>query len=45
LSRCQYRHLRRHESTSDLARILADLTTLDPALAAAAKAATKRRAN
>jgi tetratricopeptide (TPR) repeat protein len=37
LSRCQYRHLRRRESTSDLARIVADLTSLDPVLAAAMK--------
>jgi tetratricopeptide (TPR) repeat protein len=35
LSRCQYRHLRRREPTSDLARIVADLTSLDPILAAA----------
>jgi tetratricopeptide (TPR) repeat protein len=37
LSRCQYRHLRRREPTSDLARIVADLTSLDPILAAAVK--------
>jgi tetratricopeptide (TPR) repeat protein len=37
LSRCQYRHLRRRESTSDLARIVTDLTSLDPVLAAAMK--------
>jgi tetratricopeptide (TPR) repeat protein len=37
LSRCQYRHLRRRESKSDLARIVADLTNLDPVLAAAAR--------
>jgi tetratricopeptide (TPR) repeat protein len=37
LSRCQYRHLRRREPTSDLARIVADLTSLDPTLAAARK--------
>ena len=36
LSRCQYRHLRRREPTADLARIATDLTSLDPALAAAA---------
>lgn len=36
LSRCQYRRLRRREPTSDLARIVADLTSLDPVLAAAA---------
>ena len=36
LSRCQYRPLRRREPTSDLARIVADLTSLDPVLAAAA---------
>ncbi len=36
LSRCQYRHLRRRETTSDLARIVNDLTALDPALAEAA---------
>jgi tetratricopeptide (TPR) repeat protein len=35
LSRCQYRHLRRREPTADLARIAADLTSLDPALGAA----------
>jgi tetratricopeptide (TPR) repeat protein len=37
LSRSQYRHLRRREPTSDLARIVTDLTTLDPILAAAAR--------
>lgn len=37
LSRCQYRHLRRREPTSDLARIATDLTSLDPILAAAVK--------
>lgn len=37
LSRCQYRHLRRREPTSDLAHIVADLTRLDPVLAAAAR--------
>jgi hypothetical protein len=37
LSRSQCRHLRRREPTSDLARIVADLTTLDPILAAAAR--------
>lgn len=33
LSRCQYRHLRRREPTADLARIVADLISLDPSLA------------
>jgi TIR domain len=28
LSRCQYRHLRHHEPTTDLARLVADLTNL-----------------
>jgi hypothetical protein len=37
LSRCQYRHLRYREPTADLARIVTDLTSLDPALAAAAR--------
>lgn len=37
LSRCQYRHLRRREPTAGLARIVADLTNLDPVLAAAAR--------
>ena len=37
LGRCQYRHLRRREPTSDLARIVAELTSLDPILAAAVK--------
>jgi len=37
LSRCQYRHLRRREPTSDLARIVTDLISLDPALAAAVR--------
>lgn len=37
LSRCQYRHLRRREPTSDLAHLVADLTRLDPVLAAAAR--------
>jgi WD40 repeat protein len=32
LSRCQYRHLRRREPTSDLARIVADLANIDPKL-------------
>jgi hypothetical protein len=40
LSRCQARHLRQRESTSDLARIVTDLTTLDPFLAAKANAGT-----
>lgn len=37
LSRCQYRYLRRREPTSDLAQLVADLTRLDPVLAAAAR--------
>jgi hypothetical protein len=37
LSRCQYRHLRRREPTTDLARIVTDLTSLEPTLAAAAR--------
>ena len=37
LSRCQYRHLRRREPMSDLARIATDLVSIDPALAAAAR--------
>ena len=45
LSRSQYRHLRRREPTSDLARIVADLTTLDPILARLPTAATTRHAN
>lgn len=32
LSRCQYRYLRRREPTTDLDRIVADLTGLDPTL-------------
>jgi len=36
LSRCQYRQLRRRETTSDLARIVTDLTSEDPVLAEAA---------
>jgi hypothetical protein len=36
LSRCQARRLRRREPTADLARLVADLRDLDPALAAAA---------
>lgn len=35
LGRCQYRRLRHHDSTADLARIVADLTGLDPVLAEA----------
>ena len=35
LSRCQARYLRRREPTTDLNRIVADLTALDPALAMA----------
>ncbi|HEX4703555.1 MAG TPA: TIR domain-containing protein [Pseudonocardiaceae bacterium] len=34
LSRCQYRRLRRREPVADLARIVTDLTSLDPTLAA-----------
>lgn len=37
LSRCQYRRLRRREPTADLARIVADLTSIDPSLAADAR--------
>jgi hypothetical protein len=37
LSRCQYRRLRHHDPTADLARIVADLVGLDPVLAAAAR--------
>jgi hypothetical protein len=37
LSRCQYRNLRRREPSADLARIVTDLISLDPALAAAAR--------
>jgi hypothetical protein len=37
LSRCQYRRLRHHDSTADLARIVGDLTSLDPGLAAAVR--------
>jgi hypothetical protein len=37
LSRCQYRYLRRREPTAGLARIVTDLTNLDPVLAAAAR--------
>jgi hypothetical protein len=37
LSRCQYRRLRHHDPVADLARIVTDLTDLDPALAAAAR--------
>lgn len=37
LSRCQYRRLRRRAPTDDLARIVTDLTGLDPVLAAAAR--------
>jgi hypothetical protein len=33
LSRCQYRRLRHKDSTADLARIVTDLTRLDPSLA------------
>ncbi len=34
LGRCQYRRLRHRDPTADLARIVADLTSLDPFLAA-----------
>jgi hypothetical protein len=34
LGRCQYRHLRRREPTMGLARLVADLSSLDPVLAA-----------
>lgn len=37
LSRCQYRRLRHHDATTDLARIVTDLTSLDPTLAASAR--------
>lgn len=40
VSRCQYRRLRYLDSTADLARIVADLTGLDPALADALAATT-----
>lgn len=33
LSECQYRHLRRREANSDLARLITDLTSLDTTLA------------
>jgi TIR domain-containing protein len=36
LGRCQHRPLRRRETTSDLARLVTDLTRLDPVLTAAA---------
>jgi len=36
LGRCQCRHLRRREPTASLARIVSDLISLDPVLAAAA---------
>jgi tetratricopeptide repeat protein/TIR domain-containing protein/NB-ARC domain-containing protein len=36
LGRCQYRRLRRREPIADLARIVTDLTALDPALTVAA---------
>jgi len=42
LSRCQYRHLRRREPTTDLARVAADLISLDPVLAAAARGRDSR---
>lgn len=37
LSRCQYRRLRHREPATDLGRIVSDLASLDPALAAAAR--------
>jgi tetratricopeptide (TPR) repeat protein len=37
LGRCQYRQLRRREPVSDLARIIMDLTELDPTLAVTAR--------
>lgn len=37
LSRCQYRHLRRRETTADLARIVTDLIHFDPSLDADAR--------
>ncbi len=37
LSRCQYRHLRRREPTTDVARIIGNLISLDQGLAAAAR--------
>lgn len=37
LSRCQYRQLRHREPVSDLARIIMDLTELDPTLAVTAR--------
>lgn len=42
LSRCQYRYLRRREPTADLARIVGDLTSGDPELAAAAHSRDNR---
>jgi hypothetical protein len=41
LSRCQYRRLRHHDPTADLARIVTDLASLDPTLAAAARSRDK----
>lgn len=38
LSECQYRHLRHRDATADLARLVADLTDLDPTLAEIARA-------
>ena len=37
LSRCQYRHLRRRESTAGLAHIIDDLISVDPVLASVAR--------
>ncbi|HEX5114670.1 MAG TPA: toll/interleukin-1 receptor domain-containing protein [Pseudonocardiaceae bacterium] len=37
LSRCQFRRLRYHDTTADLARLVTDLTAMDPGLAAAAR--------
>lgn len=44
LGRCQYRRLRRRDHTVDLARIVADLTGLDPVLAMAARTGPDRPA-
>src|SRR5262249_11236363 len=40
LARCQYRRLRHRDASADLARLVAELTSLDPDLAAAAAART-----
>jgi hypothetical protein len=42
LSRCQFRQLRHHDASADLDRIVADLATTDPELAAAARQQTRR---